>query len=794
MQPRFRFLLIIIVLFTLSACDNPEEKFQKHINNGHVYYKEHEYKKALLEYKNAAKIKPSDYTVIYYMGLVEEADGKLQKALSAYLTAEQQNPNYIPVKTKLAEFYLTAGMHDEAYKRVGEILELDSKNASAHAVLASLHLANNNMQDAQKEINLALQYDPKNMIAYSVQVGLYTLTENRDKALETLGTAIKIYPEELSFHLLKAAIYNQIGDINSVVDTYNDIFSLYPNAINFRFDLAKILLQHEQYELAEKQYNETIASFPENLDAKKILLTFLENNKDFHAAVNKIQDFISKDTSQGLYYIWLADLYVRNNQDDQAMITLQNIIESTPNNSIGLNASTRLARIKLEKGDIPLAEDLVNTVLAKDAGNTVALLLQANLDFYRGDYQTAISSLNVIMQGGSNTLEASRILAEAFLVQSRLDLAIDTLIQATKKYPEDKSTLVRLSQLYALRGNQEKAEQILLLLANNNPDNPLILETTARLAIEDNKLERAALAVEKLSKIKGQDLTAKYLEGRILQKSDQISAAQHIYENIIVSDPLSPLAAYAMSSILETMNTKQELQDFVVFLGLLPQTNAAINTVIGDIQQSLGHTESAKAAYRKAFNQNTETQASFLALAKILMEEKNYSQALEILEHAESAVPSEINASILKAQILLNTGEIERALAIYEKLLTTNNQSDVVANNFAQTVADYKYTDVKLLEKARLQAERFINSNNPYYLDTLGWIYYRKNLLPQAKLFLERAFDNLEQSNPQIDYHYGAILYEIGNIENAKLHLKRASLGADYPGKNDAKTLLDEID
>jgi tetratricopeptide (TPR) repeat protein len=108
----------------------------------------------------------------------------------------------------------------------------------------------------------------------------------------------------------------------------------------------------------------------------------------------------------------------------------------------------------------------------------------------------------------------------------------------------------------------------------------------------------------------------------------------------------------------------------------------------------------------------------------------------------------------------------------------------------AALVADYAYEDPERLERALEIASRFRASNNGWFLDTLGWLHYRKGDYPVAASYLERAVADLAD-NPQLRYHLGMALKASGQTERARLELQRAVVqGAEYDGFDEAKATL----
>lgn len=793
---RLRLTLYIVGLILtgslLASCDSPEQKYEKYMRRGDAYYESHDYVKARLEYRNAARITPTDPRAIYSLGLVEEAEGNLQSALSAFMTAEQQDKKFKPVLRKLAEFFLTAQQPEEARTRINALLDLEPGNPAAHALKGSLYLRNKAFGMAQQEAETALKADPKNVIAYSVLTGIQIAQKQPEKALAVLDKALSLNPKELSFYLLKATIYSEEGDITSVADTYQKIFALEPDQIRFRFDLAKILQESGHAEETEKLYQEIVHDFPDNPEAKLKLTTFLEDKKGTQAAEKEIQTFIQSAPDQKIYYLWLADLYVRNNQNDRAIDALRQVLDQNPDDWLGFNASTALAQIQLNKGDVALAERLIDAVLDKDVNNQNALFLRASLAFSQGDYQKAIIDLRSILSSDPNALRAARVLSEALLIQGHLDLAIDTILQAAQKHPDDKGAMVRLAQMRALRGDRNEARDILLNITKIDPSYPFAWESLARLAIESKQWDKAQDAIAMLEKLDGQETMTTLLKGRVKQESGQTADAIALYETVVKADPAAPMAGYALSSLLEmTAATPEQTEHLRDFLISLDAENPTILTALGNTEVTLNNLEAAESAFRTAISHAPRNQTPYLALAELLAKRNDLAGALDTLQKAQTALPSENRAAMMHAGLLEKAGRIDDAIALYEAILTRDDKVDVAANNLAQLIADSRPKDAAALERARLSAERFINSDNPLYLDTLGWVYFRQGQTTQAQTVLARAVSLLKEPNPQIAYHYGALLLKTGQPTQAQTYLQQATASpAPYSGLDEAKALL----
>lgn len=751
---------------SLGGCDSPEEKQEKYISRGDEYLEQHDFVRARLEYKNAAKINPTNVKVIYSLGLVEEAEGNIQAALSAFMTAEQQNSNFEPVVQKLAEFLLTAQQYDEANIRIQRLITINPDNSMAHALNASMFLKRKDYAAAEEEVRRSLELDKKNVVAYSVLSGIHFAQKDPVKALAALDEGIQNKQEDVSLHLLKAIIYADQNDLDNVQKTYRKIFELNPQKIGYRLDLAQILSSSKDNAAAENVLRATVAQFPESEDAKRKLISLIEEKRGMSSAETEIKTFLQQSPDQKVLYLWLADLYVRSKRDDLAISALKNILASSSDEWVGLVANTSLARIKLNQGEIDFAQKLIDTVLSKDVNNKDALLLRASLSFSKGDYEQALGDVRNVIRDNPDSAQAARMMTEILVLQGRLDLAIDTLIQYYNHAPEDFGAQVRLAQLYSIKGDVKRAFDILENITRNDPSVMAAWETLARLSIENKLFDNADEAISRLHDNSNQAATVLFLQGQLQAAKGDKDTALETYKGILGQYPDSPLVGHTLSGILALASTQEDLLKIEAVFVDVPSGNPDVTSALGGVQAQLGKTDDAIATLNLAISQSPRNQAPYLSLAEIFRSRGETDRALGILEQAEKEVSFEIKASIMRAGILVNKGEIEKAIRLYETLLENNKgsqMSDMIANNLAQTIADHQENDKVALEKARLLAERFMNSDNPYFLDTLAWVYYKQGNFAAAEPLLKKARSLLKTPNEQIENHYQALQEKYGN-------------------------------
>ncbi len=115
----------------------------------------------------------------------------------------------------------------------------------------------------------------------------------------------------------------------------------------------------------------------------------------------------------------------------------------------------------------------------------------------------------------------------------------------------------------------------------------------------------------------------------------------------------------------------------------------------------------------------------------------------------------------------------EDAISLYEQVLAIDPENVTALNGLGYVLASMG----KDLTRALTMCKKALESSpeNPVYLDSVGWVYYKLGLLNDARKFLKRARTN-RPKNPTILEHFKIVHDQISdNKEEDKI----ASLGGN---------------
>lgn len=781
----------LVITLPLAGCGSPEQKEANYIKRGNSLFDKGEFEKARVEYKNAARLKPADAEPFYRLGLVDEEEGNLRNAFAGFTAAEQQNSHFHPATLKIAQYHMAAEQYAETRRRIDAVLSEAPDDAEAHALNAALLLREKDFDSSEKEARVALAKEPTNITACSALTGLYSAKKDWAKAIDAINDGIAHNPKNLGLLILRVMVYEQMNDLPKIAESYQAIFKLNPDDTKFRVDLATTYIKANKLDEAEATLREGVAALPDNGDMKHKLVLFLNEHRGPEVAEKEIKDLMQANPKNDDVYFWLADLYITRGDTDKAIALLDQIVERGQFDQPALNARTMLARINVTQGNKELADKLVASVLEKAPDNRAALLLRAGSELESGYYQSAVSDLRTIVRTAPNDQNALQMLGEALLLQGHLDLAIDTMKKLSDLNPTNTAVRVRLAQIVNMNGDTKQAMDLITQVTKADPAYPVGWETAARISIGAKKWLPAEEAIHELDKIKGQHLTATFLEGQVLSANGKNDDALTKFTEVVSADPTTPLAEHALKALVDTYQKLGRVEAAETYLESLKTDNPEVSTLLGKCYAVTNKPDESAAAFDKAIAKNAPFQEPYLDRASLFLKEHKTEQALEVLKKGTLVAPADFRAPLAAASLLGDAGKYQEAIALYDDLLARNPGLDVAANNLAEIIADYLPGDSAALEKARQTAEHFSGSTNPLLLDTLAWVYFRQGNLPQAQTLMERALSQGGNIPPQVHYHYGEILEKSGKHDQAKAEFKQAVTdGAEYPGLEEAKKML----
>ncbi|MBM3778486.1 MAG: tetratricopeptide repeat protein [Acidimicrobiia bacterium] len=163
-----------------------------------------------------------------------------------------------------------------------------------------------------------------------------------------------------------------------------------------------------------------------------------------------------------------------------------------------------------------------------------------------------------------------------------------------------------------------------------------------------------------------------------------------------------------------------------------------------------------------------------LQLAQFYGEAGRVDDGLQVLERAATRFPDSDLPLFQRGALLAEAERIGEAEQAFSRLIEREPEHADALNYLGYMLAD---RGERLDEAvALIRRALAVDENNPAYLDSLGWAYYKQGRFQEAEQYLMRAAGAMAQ-NSVVQDHYGDVLARLGRYRDATEAWTRALNG-----------------
>ena len=191
----------------------------------------------------------------------------------------------------------------------------------------------------------------------------------------------------------------------------------------------------------------------------------------------------------------------------------------------------------------------------------------------------------------------------------------------------------------------------------------------------------------------------------------------------------------------------------------------------GRVYFQAGQSEKAEQSLRRAVTTDPRYSVGYMLLGQLYVQEKRLDAARTEFEGMTKRDPRAVGPRTMVGFILEMQGKRDEAKRWYEATLAEVSNAPIVANNLAFIYAEEGVKLDEALQLASTAKQQLPESGDVD--DTLGWVYYKKNLPTLAVRALEESLKK-NPDNADILYHLGLTYAKLGEKAKARQTLERA--------------------
>lgn len=740
---------------------------QKLLTAAKQYHDKKKYKEASILYRKAISKDKTNAEGYYREGLNLLDQRNPMEASKFLRRAVDLKPDNTDAEIKLAEIYLSIYTSNpqklktllpEIRDLTGKVLRRQPNSFDGIRLQAFLCLADKNIEGALDRFAQADRIKP-----YSRQlVGWYA---------ETLVAAKR--PEEA-----EALVNDMIAHDKTWGPGYDFLFVQYK--------------QQNDSTKAEAVLRERLRNDPSNSVALDNFANYLVSTNRFDQAETLMRRVIDDKRRFLSGRALLGDFYLRTKKLDEALQQYQAGAKEDQKNALQYNR-----RIVATYAMMGRREDAVTLakILAKDNPKDAstnqlyaALLLETGL---RTDAAKSVAELKILVQNNPSDANLHLDLARAYLILNDPDKSLTEALQAIQTQPNLSFAHLLAARIYEDQEQHAKALEQTGVVLESEPQNADAQLIRDRALISMNEADRAKAELEALLRQHPNMNDARLALANVYLREGQYAKAASEFERMWKSNPPDGRGFLG----LQTLKLQQGKGDEAVqALEALVQKDPAVTgyryqlanaqALVG-IQSMTSVPAHARALFERAAQNYKELLKSMPESTDIwqrlgVMQRGlgEFDAALASFEQAANTNPRNTQALLNRAMLLDALARTKEASDAYNRVLAVDPENVLALNNLAflsaQTGAN--------LDQAMTFAERAKKKlpNNPDISDTLGFIYYQKNLNGEA-VHIFRQIVQDQPANATFRLHLAMALLKQGDKQGARDEAAKALKNASQP-------------
>ncbi len=426
-----------------------------------------------------------------------------------------------------------------------------------------------NQQAAVTLFSKCLEINPNSSSAMFELAKIHSSRGDQTSSSLLLEKAIILNAENKWYKLLLAQIYQQGKQYKKAADLYQELYKSDPDNMEYLYFNASLLSSAGNFDLAIDAYNqlEKKLGISDQISVEKQQIYQSQGKKK--EAMAELQKLIDSNPKEPRYYGLMADYYLSEKDDVNALKYYNKILEIDPDNGFVLFSLTSYYRTKedKEKAWEYIRKGFQNKTVEVETKIQYYLMITAEPDkpFFSEDQVNEL--VNILVQTNSEDYRVFTVYAEYLIGKGKLAEAREQLRKVLETNKENYAIWERMlmvsNDLLDFKGIYADSEKAIDLF----PNQPVLY---AMRAVACLQLEKYSEAIDILKEGEPYLLDNKPLKiqfdlyrAEANYKLDRVAEAFKAFDAVISLDPENWLAmnnyAYYLSLRNENLQKAEEL-------------------------------------------------------------------------------------------------------------------------------------------------------------------------------------------------------------------------------------------
>jgi tetratricopeptide (TPR) repeat protein len=780
-----RLIAVLFCSLAFFSCHrDPDTMKRKYIAGADKYFHNSKYREARIMYLSALKFDPKSGLAYYGLARAELKLNDVQESMRALRRAAEllpDSPERDDARVKLADICLQylreetfqatfqRQVIEEASSLAAELIKRDPNSFHAHRIEGNLSLirlrdfSGRFPEEARKELFRAIfELETANRIQPDQPEALIPLV----RCLELISRGAdgeKMLRDAIERNQHNVAAYRELRTYymgNERFDDARDILDLAiknnPKELSFLIDLA--------------HYYQAIGK-PE--EAAKVIDGIAARSSEFPDA-----------------FVVAGDFYVGIGRPQDAILQYEKGAAAFPADKVSYQ--TRIVGVYAAYRRLADAGRINDAILKDFPNNVDALVRRAAILFETGDVKRSISELEIALRIAPNNPDAHFNLGRVLLAGKQPERARYQFTEAIRWAPGNDAARLALARIELDAGEYGKAVIAAEEALANQPKD-LQARLIRSMGLRGmKKFDESRAELNAVLAVAPKDAEAMFQLGELEQSVGNAKGAEAYYRKAYETNPANPQGMLALAQLaIAQEQPDQALRVIQAEIRKSPE-RLDLRLALASTAQRLRRIEVATPELEWLATKLQPNSIQYAEVEARLSEcsllRKDLQSALTQIEVAHKLQPD--NPLVLHDLGLIydSLGRRKEARQVYEASLRFNNDDGVVLNNLAYLIAENSGDLDQALTFAQRAKQKMPNQFG--FIDTIGWIYFKKNL-PDNALEVFEDLVRKKPDEPTFHYHLALVLLQKGQTLRAKQEL-RAAL-ASHPSVEESGKIKQQL-
>lgn len=736
--------VVLAVVLVCAACTSSKQYLQR----GEKLFQAAKYEDASLNFRRAIQKEPNLGEAYYWLALSELRLNNVRDGYQTMIHAVELRPDSQETKVSFADLCVRLyqadprrpkALYDQAVETVGQLAAKEPKGYDTLRLKGYLALIDLKLQEGiadLRESNQAKPFQPETVLPLMQAL----IEDHRIAEAEKLG-------EEL---ILKNKEYGAGYDL---------LYATY--------------MSENNREQAQDVLKAKVANNPKRAEyALQLALHYLRLQERAPADAI-VRNLVERSAEFPQVYLLAGDFYSRAGNWEEASRFFGEAAKRYPKDK--LLYDKKLANVLIAEGKKEEAARMVNAILRDEPTDRESRGLRAllELDTEKPDeIENAVTELQALSEQAPEDVVGRFNLARAYKAKGDLEKARREFLQVLKQSPDLWPAHLLLAEIAS---QTEKPDEMLS-------------QSAAVLAVQPGNAQARLLRAIAL-RATGNSVEADAELNRLIRDQPNFADAQLELGFFEVVEKKYTQAEEVFRKFYRRLQTRpRAVEGLVQVLTTRGKFDEALRLLQGEVKTSVhpaplrillaktaiqaGKNDLAIEQLLETARENpSKSYQALLLLGETYSRRGSIDQAIATFEKARALAPNEVAPYVILASLEDRAGRKLEAIASYRSALKLEPENPALLNDLAFYLAENGGNLDEALSMAQLAVQKV--SGQPDFSDTLGWIYFKKNM-PDAAL---RVFNILVSKNPRspvFRYHLAVALAAKGDKARARSALSDA--------------------